>query len=222
MVKVNIDGKIKIKLGSLRLGLLHAKIITCSDSSEKLLYEIEKSSQYIKNNYKLDEISKKPIINATRTAYRKAGNDPNRYRPSADSLLRRIVKGNNLYRVNNIVDTLNLISIQSGYSIGGYDAEKIKGDICLGIGRKEEPYKGIGRGQVNIDKLIVLRDSIGAFGTPTSDSERTMITENTVSILWVFYDFGIDASLSSYMTKSETYLKMFSAAKNITIKMLKF
>ena len=70
-----------------------------------------------------------------------------------------------------------MISIKTGFSIGGYDAAKIEGDIELGIGKENEPYEGLGRGVLNIHKLPVFRDEQGAFGSPTSDSERTGVSQ---------------------------------------------
>ena len=71
-----------------------------------------------------------------------------------------------------------------GYSIGGFDADKIIGDtLKLGIGKEGEPYKGIGRGTINIQGLPVYRDDVGGVGTPTSDNERTKITINTTHLL---------------------------------------
>jgi DNA/RNA-binding domain of Phe-tRNA-synthetase-like protein len=57
-----------------------------------------------------------------------------------------------------VVDLLNLVSVSTGFSIGGYDAERIKGAVVFGIGRKNEPYDAIGRGELNIESLPVFRD----------------------------------------------------------------
>ena len=148
--------------------------------------------------------------------------DPNRYRPSADSLLRRIVKGNGLYKVNNIVDILNLISVKSGFSIGGYNKSAIIGEIVLDKGTAGDEYYGIGRGLLNIENLPVLRDEKGVFGSPTSDSERTMIDERTTSVLFVFFDFGKSNSLDNYLNETIALLKQFANADNINKEIVLF
>jgi DNA/RNA-binding domain of Phe-tRNA-synthetase-like protein len=101
-------------------------------------------------------------------------------------LLRRVFKGKGLYQVNNVVDLLNLTSVKSGFSIGGYDVGKIEGEIQLSIGKAGEPYKAIGRGELNIEFLPTFRDQKGPFGSPTSDSVRTMITPKTEQFLMRF------------------------------------
>ena len=57
------------------------------------------------------------------------GKEPSRYRVSSEALIRRILQGKGLYRINNVVDTNNLISIETGYSVGSYDLENLHGNI---------------------------------------------------------------------------------------------
>lgn len=137
----------------------------------------------------MEEISAVPAIDRARKAYRACGKDPARYRLSAEALLRRVLNGKGLYHINNVVDLLNLVSVSTGFSIGGYDADQISGDIRMGIGRKHERYDGLGRGELNIAKMPVLRDDLGAFGSPTSDSERTGVREETKRFLMVMMSF---------------------------------
>jgi hypothetical protein len=92
---------------------------------------------------------------------KKLGKDPNRYRPSSEALCRRILKGQELYQINTLVDLINLVSLETGYSIGGFDDAKIRGGLTLGVGEAEEKFEGIGRGLLNIEGLPVYRDDIG-------------------------------------------------------------
>lgn len=123
-------------------------------------------------------------IEATRRVYRACGKDPSRYRPAAEALIRRQLKGKDLYQIDTLVDLVNLASIRYGYSIGGFDADKFQGDtLTLGVGREGEPYEGIGRGMINIEGLPVYRDAVGGVGTPTSDNERTKISLSTTHLV---------------------------------------
>ena len=140
-------------------------------------------AEYVKSQT-VDTIKHIPAIEATRSVYRKCGKDPSRYRPSGEALIRRVLKGKGLYQIDTAVDLINLASIAYGYSIGGFDYDKIEGDrIVLGIGREGEPYEGIGRGVLNIAGLPVYRDAQGGVGTPTSDHERTKITLLTTHLV---------------------------------------
>ena len=79
-----------------------------------------------------------------------------------------------IHKINNVVDLLNLVSIKTGLSIGGYDASKIKGQAIFGIGNNNEPYEGIGRGKLNIEGMPVFRDESGAFGWVRSTASTCM------------------------------------------------
>ena len=130
-------------------------------------------------------------IAATRKVYRMCGKDPSRYRPASEALIRRILKGKELYQKDTLVDLVNLASIAFGYSIGGFDADRFEGStLTLGIGKADEPYEGIGRGMINIEGLPVYRDAKGGVGTPTSDNERTKmeLTTNHLVVLINGYD----------------------------------
>ena len=146
--------------------------------------EINGTLDNYRQHYTTESIKDMPAIQATRNVYKTLGKDPSRYRPSGEALVRRTLQGKNLYQVDTVVDLINLASIVYGYSIGGFDADKIKGDtLTLGVGREGEPYEGIGRGLVNICCLPVYRDAIGGIGTPTTDNERTKISLNTTHLL---------------------------------------
>ena len=148
--------------------------------NEALWQEINSFCNKFRKELTTESLKEITSIAATRRIYRACGKDPSRYRPASEALIRRVLQGKELYQLNTLVDLVNLASIVYGYSIGGFDAEKFEGDtLTLGIGREEEPYEGIGRGMLNIQGLPVYRDAKGGVGTPTSDHERTKISENT-------------------------------------------
>ena len=158
--------------------------ITNSTYNADLWQEIEAFISDYRQRYTIDSIKEMPAIQATREAYKRCGKDPSRYRPSSEALVRRTLQGKDLYQVNTVVDLINLASIAYGYSIGGFDADKIEGPaLALGIGREGEPYEGIGRGPLNIAGLPVYRDAIGGIGTPTSDHERTKLSLDSTHLL---------------------------------------
>lgn len=131
-----------------------------------------------------EQLKNLPGIAATRRVYKACGKDPSRYRPASEQLMRRLLQGKDLYQIDTLVDLVNLASMKFGYSIGGFDADKLDGQtLTLGVGREDEPYEGIGRGVLNIAGLPVYRDRVGGFGTPTSDHERTKITLSTTHLL---------------------------------------
>jgi DNA/RNA-binding domain of Phe-tRNA-synthetase-like protein len=174
---------------NIRIGCLSCQVKVHPSSQELLLF-IQQRLEYLIQKLTIENIHNLPALHGTRAAYKALGKDPSRYRPSAEALLRRVVQGKGLYQINNVVDALNLISVSTGFSIGGYDTLKLSGSIRLGRGEEAEPYEAIGRGILNIQGLPVLRDEWGAFGSPTSDSLRTMVSTETEWFLATFFDFG--------------------------------
>lgn len=187
-------------------------------TSDALWYMIERAAESIASVTALSDVNRRPAIRATREAYKALGKEPNRYRPSAEALTRRVVKGMGLYRIDTLVDLINLISLQSGYSIGGFDLDRIQGDtLTLGVGREGEPFDAIGRGPLNIASMPVYRDSIGGIGTPTSDNERTKLGPDTRRLLMCINIYGEEMPADETVALTVTLLGEFASATNINI-----
>lgn len=198
--------------------ILEADIVN-GPTPDKLWDLITGLEQKIQQTLPIELVRHRPAIDATRTAYKNLGKDPNRYRPSAEALTRRAVQGKGLYRTLAVIDLINYLSLLTGHSIGAFDASHIDGDtITLGIGQPGEPYNAIGRGPLNIAGLPVYRDATGGIGTPTSDNERTQLSSDTRRLLVTFNLYGTDPDypepeqLSALM---EDLLKEYAAATNI-------
>jgi len=219
MRRISISTKLKEHCPGLKLGCIEADVFV-NDSPTELLAEMNDQMQQIGQTLSIELISKLPIIAASRKAYKACGKDPARYRLSAEALLRRVVSGKGLYQINNVVDQLNLVSMSTGFSIGGYDYDQICGDIVFGIGDPAEPYVGIGRGELNIENLPVFRDELGAFGTPTSDSLRTEVKEQTRNFLMILIDFEGDNVLNEALQMAERLMKNYCQAKKLEIQII--
>ena len=158
--------------------------------------------EYLSNIYKTyptiynyDEITKIPKLKLTRDGYKKMGKDPSHTRPACEALLRRVVKGNALYRLGDVIDLGNILSIETLRSVCVVDSDKLVGDIVIRLGNSYDNYEGINRGIINVTNIPVYTDEIGPFGCPTSDTLRTAVTATTKSILVMiicFDDFEKD------------------------------
>lgn len=163
--------------------------------SQPLWDEMDALGEQFRQTLTTESLKDRKAIAATRRVYKTCGKDPSRYRPSSEALIRRMLQGKTLYRIDTLVDLVNLASIAYGYSIGGFDADKFEGDVLtLGVGREGEPYEGIGRGMINIAGLPVYRDSRGGVGTPTSDNERTKMELATTHVLILVNGYDGDRS----------------------------
>lgn len=215
MIEIAVSPEFRLKWPSIELGCLECNLVV-SLQNETLWKKIDESCLDIDSSLKVEEICEIPAISLTRKAYKALGKDPARYRPSAEALIRRLVKGYGIYRVNNVVDILNLVSMVTGFSIGGYDFEKIQPPVFLSVGKNDDIYEGIGRGELNIEGLPVLRDQLGAFGSPTSDSNRTSVDINTQKFLLVIFGFGDYSSIPAAIQFAEKLIVEFASATKTT------
>jgi len=124
---------------------------------------------------------------AVRTMYKRVGLDPTKTRPSSEALLRRVRRGDELPRINSLVDVINWCSLETQLPFGLYDLDHIVGDVELRIGRDGEEYAGIRKDTVHVGGRLTLCDDQGPFGNPTSDSARTMVTPATTRALVVIF-----------------------------------
>ena len=208
-MNIEIEDIVRAAAPSLSVLALEYEIANCP-TSDALWAEVEAAAADIRSRFAIDQINKRPAIAATRAAYKALGKEPNRYRPAAEALCRRAVKGAGLYRVNAAFDIINILSMLSGYSIGGFDIDSIDGPLLrLGRGHHDEPYEGIGRGALNIEGLPVYRDATGGIGTPTSDHERTKITESTRRLLVITNIYAPEMPLGEYVTLATRLLSTY-------------
>ncbi len=128
-----------------------------SQSNQYLWQEIDSFSQQLRKSYNTPSQASE-LFKASRKLYRSIGIDPTRRRPSSEALLRRIIQGTSLYKVNTLVDAGNFCSIHFQLSIGFYDAQQIKGIITFRLGGVNEHYQGINKGMINVTGRLALVD----------------------------------------------------------------
>ena len=214
-MQIIISDEIQRICPSLTLGIVQAKV-TNSPTSQSLSDEMSALETQFRQQYTLEELNKRPAILATRLAYKALGKEPGRYRPSAEALCRRILREIPLYRVDTLVDIINIVSVKTGFSIGAFDLNKIEGEkLILGVGKAGEEFEAIGRGQLNIEGLPVYRDTVGGIGTPTSDHDRTKITSDTRQLLVIINGYNGEEGLKQAINLSVDLLKKYADAKEI-------
>jgi len=210
MINIKISDEIKSLCPDFAGAAIFANVKN-SEHNNELWEQINMFAVEYKGNHQIEDIKKNPAIAATREAYKRFGKDPNRYRPSSEALCRRIIRELPLYQIDTLVDLINLVSLRTGYSIGGFDADKIQGDtLTLGVGKEGEPYEAIGRGIMNIEGLPVYRDAEGGIGTPTSDNERTKIDIHTTSFLAIINGYSGKKGLEEAVGYMQSLLREYA------------
>jgi DNA/RNA-binding domain of Phe-tRNA-synthetase-like protein len=176
--------------GRVRLGVVALEGVTVRDADPGLAAEIAAYGSELRRLYPDAKSAEVPGAADARTLYKDLGLDPTKVRPSNEALLRRVLKGEALYTVNTLVDALNLCSLRAQLPFGLYDLDRVEGPVTLRRGLAGESYEGIRKAAVNVEGRPVLVDARGAFGNPTSDSARTMITTACRRALVILYAPG--------------------------------
>ena len=83
-------------------------------------------------------------IRAWDEVHRQFGSNPNKFPPSIKSLLKRISKGGELPFINCAVALFNFISIKYLLPCGGDNADRVSGNLRLGLAQGDELFIGLG------------------------------------------------------------------------------
>jgi DNA/RNA-binding domain of Phe-tRNA-synthetase-like protein len=177
------------------------------ESRPELEAEIAARSEALRAAY-ADPASAAGALAPSRRLYHRLGLDPSKVRPSSEALVRRILQGKGLFQVNTAVDAANLGSITHFRSVGLYDADRIvpfadrpaegaRGDsetapetlrVVMRLGAEAEEYPGIRKEMIHVANRPTLADREGPFGNPSADSDRTKVTLETQTLLYVLFE----------------------------------
>ncbi len=215
MYSIQIDPALYETYPEIRLGCLTFDAQVRPSDPEFWAYLNNTVLPVIRQNIEGKEWSQIPGIRGSRAAYKAFGRNPGRYRVSSEALLRRVRRGDELYHINSVVDVNNLISVESGLSVGSYNLDDINGPIVLRKAAAGEGYQGIGKDFLDLENLLVLSDQAGIFGSSMSDSTRAMVTEATTRVLVVIYCFENAIDLDALLNRAKEAFTTYAGAQHI-------
>jgi DNA/RNA-binding domain of Phe-tRNA-synthetase-like protein len=170
-----------------RLGVVVFRALTLGEQNPRLTQAIKSLAEELGKSMGDRKPSSLPAVLRTRRLYHHLGLDPTKHRPSSEKLLRRVLRGHPFPRTNDFVDAMNLVSVRLQFPLGLYDWDRLVLPVLVRIGSPNEAYQGISGDLVQLDGRIVLVDGEGPFGSPTQDSERTLIHRGTVRALVIIF-----------------------------------
>jgi DNA/RNA-binding domain of Phe-tRNA-synthetase-like protein len=207
-----------LKNSELKCGYLISEI-TIKESSDELKKLIHDESRKLRSKMKIEDLENDKIAKSYRKLWWNFKIDPTKLRPSGEALIRRILLGKDLYLINNFVDCFNLVSIQTGLSIGAHDIEKLSGNIAIRLARNGEKFIAIGsKGEIILkgDELVVSDDeNVLDLAYSTSSCDLTKITKETSKAILTVYtpsEISVDY-INDCLEKLINYLIKFSNAK---------
>lgn len=200
--------------GALALGILEAEQLRLEPLPPEFDAECEKVTAHLAATYAGKAAADIPGVAETRALFHRLNLDPTKTRPSSEALLRRVLQGKGLPRVNPAVDVCNLCSLEHQLPLGLYDRDQIKGGLVARLGKVDESYTGIRKHRVHLAGRLTLADEDGAFGAPTSDSARTAVTAATHNVAVVVYCplDRVGAHLSTALERLASLLRTYCFA----------
>ena len=178
--------------------LVEADGLRVEDRDERLDAFVPLLVQEFREHLRLETLKDEPPLRAYRDFYWRVGIDPTKIRPASEALLRRVLQGRELPRINTLVDAYNLASMKTRFAIDALDAAHTHGDLQMRLARTGESFLGIG-----MEAPVVLRgvevvceDDDGLVAIyPYRDAHRTRVTTATTDSVFMTCGVpGIDAA----------------------------
>ena len=155
------------------------------------------------------------VLHSFRHLYWRFDMDPTKMRVASEALLRRIIKERNLWRINNAIDVLNLVSAETKLPISVWDAAKVKPPVAVRIAKKGEKFLRVGAREPVVcdgnELVIADKEKILALGFATADCEQCKITVDTETVFVAIYATPAvsDAELLGIMKKVKKRIEEF-------------
>jgi lysyl-tRNA synthetase class 2 len=204
---ISIDPLVLENYPQVTIGYLIAEVSVCKSDPKVEALKQDLQSFLQEQNIEATTYVTHPQIAVWRNLYQQDFLvNPKTYRSSVEALLRRIITGKGLWNICNIVDLYNCCSVRYLLPMGGYDLEKVSGDITIRYGKEGETFVGLGeRLSVNVETHhIVYADDthILCWLWNHKDAEKTCIDEHSKKVI-----FFIDAFDSEKVKEALDYLE---------------
>ncbi len=184
---VHIHPSLAERLPGFGLGVICYDGVAVAESPKLLQGRINLFVESLRAEHELSRLAEIEGVREWRAAFKRAGIDPSRYRPSSEALLRRLLQGQPFFWVNSCVDVNNFLSVRYALPYGIYDRTELRGPIVCRLGTDEDRYDGLNGRLMQMDGKLLLADDLGAFGSPIVDSVRTSVKQTSRDLLQVIF-----------------------------------
>ncbi len=189
--RLAIDAHIFEQFPDYQALILYGEEMKNFPSTQESIALLRSAEQECRKRLTLETLAQHPHIAAWRDAYRRFGANPKKYPCSAEALLRRTLKGQDLPAINGIVDLYNMLSLKYVLPVGGEDWSKLTSDLRLTYAQGHESFLTTGDGKEQVTYPdpgeIVWADEAGVTCRRWNwrQGRRTQLTEETHSMYFV-------------------------------------
>jgi DNA/RNA-binding domain of Phe-tRNA-synthetase-like protein len=185
-MKLRIDVQLKTRFSDLTVLTCNIKDVKVEKQNAELEKFKDEITEKAEEKYDLNSVKNLPTFRAYRDFFWRVGIDPTKNRPAAEALIRRVLRGRTMPRINTLVDAYNLASIKTEMALAAFDANKLKGDLIMRFAEKREKFLGIGMEKPMLLQggEIVISDNQKLVAIyPYRDADSTKITEKTKNVM---------------------------------------
>lgn len=217
-MRLRIQEDLREAFEGLRASLLRVDGLRVETKKEELEDYKEESFRRLRRQFSLESLKDESRIRAYRDFFWKVGIDPTKVRPASEALLRRVLRGRDIPRINTLVDSYNLASMESRIALAAFDLSTLQGDLHLRFAREGEEFLGIGmRDPISLSGgEVVVEDDLGLVAVyPYRDAERTKVTLDTEDVLVIVCGVpGIDReALDEALERSRELITRFCGGR---------
>lgn len=148
--RLAIDAPIFEQFPEYQALILYAEGVKNFPSTPESIALLRSVEQECRQRLTLETLADHPHIAAWRAAYRRFGANPKKYPCSVESLLRRVLKGQDLPAINGVVALYNMLSLKYMLPVGGEDWSRLTSDLRLTAAQGDEPFLTASDGQEHV------------------------------------------------------------------------
>lgn len=131
MMRFVVEDRVFDKLDDLCFGVVVARGIDNMKKLDGIKEMLDNSISAIMAEMGEAKIKEHSKIIPYRHAFVQLGFNPNKFAPSVEALISRILKGGQMPSINNIVDLANAVSLKYVLPIGAHDLDMAKDDLAV-------------------------------------------------------------------------------------------
>ncbi|MEM2917222.1 MAG: phenylalanine--tRNA ligase beta subunit-related protein [Candidatus Bathyarchaeia archaeon] len=184
------DKEVVSRFPELSLGIGIVREVKVEKTNRKIEELRKQVFEEVRRLYKTEVLKDNPTVRAYRDLYWSLGIDPTKTRPSGEALLRRVLRGDEIPNISNVVDAYNLASLKTIIPMSGFDLDAITPPLHIRFSKENDVFQGIGaQAPTKLEnKVLVLSDKTGIVCIyPYRDADATKIMDKTRNILLIGY-----------------------------------
>ena len=192
-MSVSIDPKVFENYPGMAIGVITVTGTNNAGSHTEITEMLRAEEKGICSRLDPETFKEHPNIAAMQEVHRSFGNNPNKFPPSVQALVKRILKGGNLPDISPIVDIYNIISLRYVVCAGAEDTDVCEGDVRLTYAEGGEDFVPLGETEQDppIEGELIYRDDKGVICRKLNwrEGDRCKITPQTTNCIVVIEGF---------------------------------